>query len=70
MEPGGGGRWGPQVTTGAQVEDGNTHVSRGSLTATDRVSFFPTNSLPLPPYGYLSFEFPDFMMNKLCFNVY
>lgn len=65
-----GGHWGPQVIAGARVEEGNTHVSRGSFIATDWISFFSTNSLPLSPHGYLSFEFPDFMMNKLCFNVY
>lgn len=61
---------GPAGIVDAWVKDWNTHFSRGEFSATHRVSLFSTNSLPLPPGGFLSFEFLGFMMNKLCFNVY
>lgn len=47
----------------------NRHFKR-QFPVPDCISLFSTNSLPLPPHGSLRFEFPNFMMSELCFNVY
>ena len=62
------------------LEGGGVHSSapvprvragkRTFLEAVCSYRLFSTNSLPLPPHGSLGFEIPDFMMSKLCFNVY
>lgn len=47
----------------------NRHFKR-QFPVPDCISLFSTNSLPLPPHGSPTFEFPNFMMSELCFNVY
>lgn len=69
-EPGlleGGGVQVQRPCQGLVLENG--HFKR-QFEVTDCISLFSTNSLPFSPPGSLSFEIPDFMMSKLCFNVY